>query len=306
VSVPEREIRAAFGPDTITVYQAFSNEIADSALKHQTFVSPPFSMDRMTWIKPSFLWMMYRSGWGRKDQAQQRILGIDITHEGFAWAMAHSCPSHPEPGVGQKEWRALMDRSPVRVQWDPERDLQLRPLPHRTIQIGLSGEAVRLYVSEWIVRISDLTDTVSFTFDLVRRGELKKAHNYLPRERSYSIGMNRRAYIAAERERLLDPSHFEHDEIVGLLQDYPENESVPYLRRAIALKPSLSYLDYDDYGAFYKKCLWALQDIATPEALALIHECAASNDASLKAQAKYRLRRIAEGGRGGTQYPKTS
>ncbi|WP_141653813.1 DUF4291 family protein, partial [Erwinia billingiae] len=32
-----------------------------------TFASPPFSMTRMTWIKPSFLWMMYRSGWGMKD-----------------------------------------------------------------------------------------------------------------------------------------------------------------------------------------------------------------------------------------------
>ncbi|WP_422570328.1 DUF4291 family protein, partial [Erwinia billingiae] len=28
----------------------------------------------MTWIKPSFLWMMYRSGWGMKDPGQKRIL----------------------------------------------------------------------------------------------------------------------------------------------------------------------------------------------------------------------------------------
>ena len=36
----------------------------------------------MTWIKPSFLWMMYRSGWGTKTD-QERILAIDITREGF-------------------------------------------------------------------------------------------------------------------------------------------------------------------------------------------------------------------------------
>jgi hypothetical protein len=27
---------------------------------------PPFKVDRMTWVKPSFLWMTYRSGWATK------------------------------------------------------------------------------------------------------------------------------------------------------------------------------------------------------------------------------------------------
>lgn len=300
---PEREIRASYGPDTIRVYQAYSNEIADSALKEQTFVSPPFSLTRMTWIKPSFLWMMYRSGWGKKDRGQQRILAIDITHAGFAWAMAHSCPSHPEPGTSQQEWRALMERSPVRIQWDPERDLQHNPLSHRAIQMGLSGEAVRLYVSEWIVRIDDLTQLSGFIYEMVQRGDLSKASNYLPRERPYSVGMNRRRYLDIERKRLLDPGHEEHENILRLLQDYPESESVPYLREVIRLKPALAYQSHDDYGAFYKKCLWALQDIGTPDALAAIEECAASDDTALRTQAEYRLKRIAEGGRGGTQFP---
>ncbi|WP_458785448.1 DUF4291 family protein [Vallitalea sediminicola] len=25
-----------------------------------------FKLNRMTWVKPSFLWMMYRSGWAKK------------------------------------------------------------------------------------------------------------------------------------------------------------------------------------------------------------------------------------------------
>src|SRR5215813_576765 len=131
MTTPQREIRAFFGPDTIRVYQAYSNAIADSALKAQTFVSPPFSMSRMTWVKPSFLWMMYRSGWGRKDEGQKRILAIDITHAGFAWALDHSCPTHPDPNVSEEDWRRAKERAPVRIQWDPERDLQHRPLPHR-------------------------------------------------------------------------------------------------------------------------------------------------------------------------------
>ena len=126
--IPTRQIRATYNDKTIRVYQAYSDAIADSALEHGTFVAPPFKMERMTWIKPSFLWMMYRAGWGYKDEGQKRILAIDITHEGFEWALAHSCPSHPDPGMSHDEWEQLKSRSPVRIQWDPERDLLLRPL----------------------------------------------------------------------------------------------------------------------------------------------------------------------------------
>lgn len=304
MTIPEREIRAMFGPETIRVYQAFSNQIGDSALRAQTFVSPPFSMSRMTWIKPSFLWMMYRSGWGRKDEGQRRILAIDIRHEGLEWALANACPSHPDDGMSHDDWKARLERSPVRVQWDPERDLLHNPLPHRSIQIGLSGEAVERYVCEWIVRITDLTGFAEFVHDMVLEGNLDKARAYLPRERPYVVGMNRHRYLDAERRRLLNTDHEEHEEILRLVQDYPENDSVPFLRGAIELKPQLGYLKYDDYGAFYKKCLWALQDIGTSDALALISECAKSDDEALHAQAEYRLKRIADGGRGGTQFPK--
>lgn len=58
---PYRAIRAKFTENTITVYQAYSNEIADAALGAGTFVAP-FKRGRMTWIKPSFLWVAYRSG----------------------------------------------------------------------------------------------------------------------------------------------------------------------------------------------------------------------------------------------------
>lgn len=183
----EREIRAIYDEHTIRVYQAYSHQIADSALKHQTFVSPPFSMTRMTWIKPSFLWMMYRAGWGQKDDGQRRILAIDITHEGFAWALAHSAPSHPDPGQSQDDWKAAMAASPVRVQWDPERDLFHNPLPHRAIQIGLSGEAVRLYANEWIKRIEDVTARAHEIHGVVRSGDTEKALAMLPREAPYTV-----------------------------------------------------------------------------------------------------------------------
>src|SRR5215470_19069983 len=103
---PYRQIRALYTDNTITVYQAYPPEIAGCALRAGRFV-PPFKLDRMTWIKPSFLWMMYRCGWGYKDPNQERVLAIDISRSGFEWALAHSCPSHHSSKlVAGSDWEA--------------------------------------------------------------------------------------------------------------------------------------------------------------------------------------------------------
>jgi hypothetical protein len=185
MSIREREIRASYGPTSVRVYQAYSNEIADSAVQHQTFVSPPFSMTRMTWIKPSFLWMMYRSGWAQKDEGQVRILAIDISHEGLRWALDNACPSHPTPGMDHDDWKRRLEAAPVRIQWDPERDLALAALPHRTIQIGLSGEAVRRYAKDWIEKITDVTPLAKDVHERVLDGDLEAAKSKLPVEEPY-------------------------------------------------------------------------------------------------------------------------
>lgn len=185
--IPYRQIRAVYDKETIRVYQAFSQEIAQSALKHRRFVSPPFSMTRMTWIKPSFLWMMYRAGWGFKDERQVRILAIDIRREGFEWALANSCISHFEPasGLTMEAWQAMLQQSCVRVQWDPERDLDFTPLPHRSLQMGLRDEAVRRYVEEWTVRIEDQTALAHAIHARLKNGDRAGASALLPAERVY-------------------------------------------------------------------------------------------------------------------------
>lgn len=182
---PDCEIRAVYDTDTIRVYQAYSDPIADSALAHGTFVSPPFKMERMTWIKPSFLWMMYRAGWGMKDAGQKRILAIDITRDGFEWALAHACLSEADPSMSERQWQQLKDTSPVRVQWDPERDVQLHRLDYRAIQIGLSKKAVDSYVHQWIRRIDDVTPLAHRIAALVSAGDVEAAKSLLPEERPY-------------------------------------------------------------------------------------------------------------------------
>lgn len=183
--IPNKQIRAVYNENAIRVYQAYSDAIADAALSAQTFVSPPFKMDRMTWIKPSFLWMMYRAGYGFKDEGQKRILAIDITHEGFTWALDHSCGSRAPYGLAAADWKAMKAAHPVRIQWDPERNLGLDALEHRSIQIGLSGEAVQRYTRDWIVRISDITDLAHDIFSHLDAGDLKSAQQLCPVEAVY-------------------------------------------------------------------------------------------------------------------------
>lgn len=92
--------------------------------------------------------------------------------------------------------------------------------------------------------------------------------------------------------RLLQEDHIDHEEIIRALQKAADPYSIPFLRKAVFLKPSLKYLDYDDYGSYYKKCFWALRTINTPEAIAVIREFTTSEDAVAKEQALYRLSKI--------------
>lgn len=175
---PCRQLRAVFDGDTITVYQAYGPAIADAALSAGTFVAP-FGMGRMTWIKPSFLWMMYRCGWATKP-GQERVLAIRLTRAGFEEALAASCLSHFDPAWHTDEalWRQLLRHSPVRIQWDPERTPDGNALPYRSLQVGLSGAAVVSYVADWICDLTDLTP---------RLARLRDGTEPLPHERPYPL-----------------------------------------------------------------------------------------------------------------------
>ncbi|MEU8082139.1 DUF4291 domain-containing protein [Micromonospora sp. NPDC049101] len=187
MSVPTRQIRARHSADTITVYQAYPPQIALPAVAAGRLVVP-FKRDRMTWIKPSFLWMMYRCGWATKP-GQERVLSIDITREGFEWALARACLSHYDRDLhgDRATWSRQLKASPVRVQWDPERSLHLKALPYRSLQVGLSDEAVDRYVDEWTVAVTDITPTVHRVRDLLRGGDEAAAAAHLPNEQVYPL-----------------------------------------------------------------------------------------------------------------------
>lgn len=183
----EREIRAVFNEETITVYQAYRKEIALSAIKAQTFV-PPFKIERMTWIKPSFLWMMYRSGWAQKE-GQEHILAIKLKREGFEWALKRACLSTFNDSVYRDYtiWQEQLSQTPVRVQWDPEKNIRLENLDFKSIQIGLKNEAVKKYVEDWIIQIDDITDYAKTIHQFILNNQIEKASEMLPIEKVYPL-----------------------------------------------------------------------------------------------------------------------
>ena len=181
----EKEIRAIYSENTIRVYQAYSGIIADEAIKLGTFGSH-FSMNRMTWIKPSFLWMMYRCGWAEKEN-QERVLAIDIKRTAFDKAVRNAVIStyREEMNISKEEWQKQIKNSDIRIQWDPEKDIEGNNLPYRSIQLGIRNNAVKEYVNDWIVHIEDITQYVK---DLnLSRKKGNDIINLLPKEQIYPL-----------------------------------------------------------------------------------------------------------------------
>jgi len=148
-----RHILAQYDADTIVVYQAYRPEIGLCAARHGRF-GDGFSMNRMSWIKPNFLWMMYRSGWGTKE-GQEVVLAIRLRRSGFDEILASAVHSTFDPTVyaAQDDWKKAVATSPVRLQWDPDHHPSGAKQGRRAIQLGLEALALRKYVEEWTVSI---------------------------------------------------------------------------------------------------------------------------------------------------------
>lgn len=185
--VPPHQVRAHFTEKSVFVFQAFSKEIGTASVKAQRLVSP-FRRDRMTWIKPSFSWMMYRSGWGMKE-GQEFILRIELTRSGFEWALSHACLTAfiKAKSSDYSSWKKSLQERPIRIQWDPERTLLLEALPWRTIQIGIGSAATDMYVDEWLLGIEDFTQTARRVYEAVGVRDFDTADHLVPPETPYPM-----------------------------------------------------------------------------------------------------------------------
>jgi hypothetical protein len=184
MSPSQRAIRAHYDDDCITVYQAYSKEIAEAAVREQNLSASPAyrTTGRMTWIKPSFCWMMYRSGYSYKDERQDRILALRMKHVNFEKLLRRACLAHKPHTAGEA----------VIVQWDPERSPRIERLPYRSLQVGIPPSIVPVWIDEWIETIEDVTDIArALKARLDADGDVTTAQlveaGLVPNERPYTV-----------------------------------------------------------------------------------------------------------------------
>lgn len=185
LEIPQKgkHILASYGEETIVVYQAYNQGIGSHAVEQQRF-GGEFSMNRMTWIKPNFLWMMYRSGWGTKPN-QEVILAIELKRTGFEHILQQAVHSSFQGNMTSlATWKKDLKNSEVRLQWDPDHDPYGNKQERRAIQLGIRGDILFHYVNDWIVEIVDISPFVSAQRENIRAHSLEAL--YVPAETVYT------------------------------------------------------------------------------------------------------------------------
>ncbi len=153
-----KHILGQYDDQNIIVYQAFNTVLAKCIVDNQNFhsvecIKNGYSFNRMSWIKTNFLWMMFRSGWSSKLN-QERILAIKIRQTGFEDILREAIKSSAETEKNKTDQ--------VRLQWDPDHnpDGSKVNTGRRAIQLGLRGDMLRKFSTEYIVEINDITPFV--------------------------------------------------------------------------------------------------------------------------------------------------
>ena len=193
-SYPEHELHlpavgrfviAQFDPDTIIVYQAFKDSIAQYAVEHQRFGGPDYDFDRMTWLKPSFLWMMYYSGWAKKEN-QENVLAIRMKRTGFDQILSYAVMSTYYEGLytNNQEWKNQLKDSNIQLQWEHYYDLFGQKTDRYAAKIGISGTVQQQYNEDWILEIRNITSYVRRQQQLLETGKTDLLQ--LPHERAYA------------------------------------------------------------------------------------------------------------------------
>lgn len=178
-----RHILAQFNEDYVIVYQAYRPSIADFAVEHQYF-GGDFSFSRMSWIKPNFLWMMYRCGWASKE-GQEKVLAVYLRRTFFDSVLSEAYPSACPSHLQYDDWKKRIPETNVRLQWDPDHDPFGAPLNRKAIQLGLRNEFLLPFKGEAIIKVEDVT---SFVIDQKQIFD-SKGIDYLhtPMERIYPV-----------------------------------------------------------------------------------------------------------------------
>ena len=170
----------------VVVYQAYNPSIARFAVKNQYLGGPDFSYGRMSWIKPNFLWMMYRCGWATKAN-QERVLALWLAKTDFERILSEAVFSTFTAGNYDSTdiWKQELATKNVRLQWDPDHSPYGGKLTRRALQLGLKNATLEQFGKHQVTRIEDVTDFVQQQKVHVDNRQLEQLH--VPQERVYTV-----------------------------------------------------------------------------------------------------------------------
>ena len=176
-------IMAQYDDEKIIVYQSYRPAIGNFAVNNQ-FFGGPFKYTRMTWIKPNFLWMMYRNGWGTK-AGQEVVLAIHLKREAFDRYLSQAVYSSFQNELydSYDDWQKAVQSSSIRLQWDPDHNPYGGKIERRAIQIGIRNQEIVNYAKEDILEIEDISEFVAEQYQHVLSKELDKL--WTPAEKPY-------------------------------------------------------------------------------------------------------------------------
>jgi Domain of unknown function (DUF4291) len=132
----------------------------------------------MTWAKPNFLWMMFRSGWATKKN-QEKILAFRVNRFWFDNCLLSASLSGKDKDCKNKD---------VVVQWDPDHTPGgKKHKSRRAIQIGIRKHKI----IEWaqgvkgpaIIEMIDITELVHES----NAARQQTGNFIMPRERIYPL-----------------------------------------------------------------------------------------------------------------------
>jgi len=155
----QKQVYAAYDDEGLYIYQAFKPKTVANAVAKGTF-GAGFNTNRLTWIKPSFAWVLQRTQYATKHR-MNAIARIKLSHEGWLHILSQSVPTQFDANRYENEevWQQALEAAVVIHQWDPERSLTGKKLDRAAIQVGMRSEELSLqYVNEWILGIEDVTD----------------------------------------------------------------------------------------------------------------------------------------------------
>jgi hypothetical protein len=178
-----RHILAQYDDESVIVYQAYCPTIGRYAVEHGRF-GGAFSYSRMSWAKPNFLWMMYRCGWGTKEN-QEVTLALRLRRAFFDSLLAEAVPSTWDRDLfaTREGWERAVRRSGVRLQWDPDHHPSGAKLDRRAIQLGLRSRVLEAFGTRELLEVIDVSEFVA-----EQRGALASrgvSSLQTPRERVY-------------------------------------------------------------------------------------------------------------------------